>query len=57
MTTKVETLTSKESTLENEVNQALKDFSAEAMQLQNEIIKNKDLKVWTKEEMEAYLAS
>lgn len=57
MTTNLEILKSKDLALENEVNQALKDFSAEAMQLQNEIIKNKDLKVWTKEEMEAYLTS
>ncbi|MEI7919876.1 MAG: hypothetical protein WCH65_07060 [bacterium] len=47
-----------ESTLENEVNQALSKFSAEKNQLKSSVIENnKDLRSRTKEEMKDYVES
>ncbi len=54
----LETITSKESSLTNELNEALQEFSASENTLKNEIItSNKDLKPRTKEEMTEYITS
>ncbi len=52
----LEKLTSEESAKEKEINEALNSFSEEMMRLEREI-NNKDIKPWTKEEMQAYLNS
>lgn len=53
----VEKLTSRESLLENEINEALSGFSAEEMKLKKNIETSKDINSRTVEEMEAYLNS
>ena len=55
--TNLENLTTQESTLENEINDTLKDFSAEEMKLKKNIETSKDINSRTVEEMEAYLNS
>lgn len=53
----VEKLTSRESLLENEINEALSGFSAEEMALKNSVNGKNDLKQQTKEKMEEELKS
>ncbi len=54
----IETLKTKESTLEEEINATLKEFSAQEALLKSEVMNNnKDLRPQTKEEMEKYLNS
>ena len=56
--TNLEKANIQESTLENEVNQALSKFSAEKNQLKSSVIENnKDLRSRTKEEMKDYVES
>ena len=56
--TTAEQMSSSESAMENEINTALDQFSQAEKKLKNEVLKdNKDLKAWTKAEMQAYLDS